>query len=1012
MFLVEMALQRRTLTMVLTFAMMFAGFQAFLGLGRLEDPEFTIKTAVVMTDYPGATAEEVEEELTERLEAAIQKLGEVDDVKSISRPGQSIIVVDLKDTTPQRQIPQVWDELRRKVADAGPGLPPGATSPRVLDDYGDVFGAFFAVTGDGYSLEELKNIVDDMRTELLTVPGVASVETWGAPIETVEVEMTRSKLAELGMTPAAIFQTLARETSVTSAGQVHTGELDLRVVLEGSPRSLDDLRALIVRGRSEGLVRLGDVAQVRYGILDRPGQIMFFDGQPAVGIGASTVEGGNVVDTGERVGAKLRELKPRLPLGVEVIPVSFQADTVDEAVNAFVVNLVEAIAIVVGLLLVFMGLRSGLLIGGVLLMTIVGSFVFMGMFDVSLQRISLGALIIALGMLVDNAIVVVEGMLVRIDRGVNPEQAARESVSETMWPLLGATIVAILAFAAISLSPDSAGEFLASLFQVIAISLLLSWVLAVTVTPLLGVLFLKPTRGMDSDPYGGAFFQSYRRWLGAMIRHRFLTIAIVGGLLVSSFVGFGFVKQNFFPDSSRPQFMVQIWRPEGGHIRDTSKDAEHVAEFARTLDGVTHAVSFAGSGALRFILTYEAELPNPNYAQVLVSVDDHNRIDDLQREIRAWSKEGLPGAELRTKRFVIGAGGGAKIEARYSGPDPRVLRELGEKAREVMLDAPELMDVRQDWRSRVPVLSVPLRSASARLAGVTREEIAQSLALSSSGITVGLHRRGEDLLPVRLQVADLGESTAVVGEATVWSSASGRALPVRQVVGEAALDLHEGLIRRRNRVRTLTVQAEPSRGVASAAFAAIRPRIEALELPPGYQLEWGGEYESSGEANGMLLANVPLFLALMFIIVVGLFDAIRTPVIVFSTLPLALIGVTVGLLVFDKPFGFVALLGFLSLSGMLIKNAIVLIEQININLAEGQPAFDAVVEAGVTRVRPVAMAAFTTVLGMIPLVSDVFFGALAVTIMGGLTFATVLTLLVVPVLYATAYRVKAPTPTK
>lgn len=755
-------------------------------------------------------------------------------------------------------------------------------------------------------------------------------------------------------------------------------------------------------------MRLGDVASVAYRTLERPGRVMVFDGHPAIGLGVSTVEGGNVVDTGRRVARRLEALTPRLPLGVEVSVISSQADTVDAAVGAFLVNLAEAVAIVVGLLLLFMGLRSGLLIGGGLLLTILGTFIFMSAFDIALQRISLGALVIALGMLVDNAIVVVEGMLVRIRRGEPAETAARASVRETMWPLLGATAVAILAFAAISLSPDSAGEFLASLFQVIAISLLLSWVLAVTVIPLAGVLALKPPREPGDDPYGGAFFSAYRRLLGGLIRFRFTTILAVGGLLALALVGFGFVKQSFFPDASRPQFMVEVWRPEGSPIADTAADAERLAAHARSLEGVEHTAVFAGSGALRFVLTYETEMPNPSYAQVLVSVDDHERIDALQAALRDWAREALPEDEVRTKRFVIGAGGGAKIEARFSGPDPVVLRQLGAEATAIMRASPELIDVRHDWRSRAPVISVPLSGAVARRSGVTREDVARSLALSTSGVTVGLHRRGEDLLPIRLRLPEEERSVEGLGEATVWASASGRALPARQVTGAPVMGFEAGLIRRRNRVRTLTVQAEPREGVASAAFAAVRPRIEAMALPDGYRLEWGGEHESSREANAMLLANVPMFLALMFIIVVGLFDALRTPIIVFATLPLALVGVTVGLLVFDEPFGFVALLGFLSLSGMLIKNAIVLIEQIQLHLADGLPAFDAVVEAGVTRVRPVAMAAFTTVLGMIPLVGDVFFGALAVTIMGGLTFATVLTLLVVPVLYATAFRVRAP----
>ncbi len=1013
MFLLETALRRRTLTVVLTAALALVGLQSFFKLGRLEDPDFTIKTALIITNYPGASAIEVEQELTDRLETAVQKLGELDDVRSISRPGQSILVVDLKDTTPQPSIPQVWDELRRKIADAQPSLPPGVQPPTIIDDYGDVFGAMFAVHGEGFDLPELQRIADDLQTELLAIEGVASVQTWGAPIETVEVVMTRSQLAELGVTPLDIFQTLEQRSRVVPSGRIKGDDRDLRVVVEGAPKDLSDIENLIVRGRgSETLARLGDVATVKYAQLDPPSQIMYFDGRPAIALGVSTVSGGNVVETGMRIADALVGLRGRLPLGVELAPVAFQARTVDEAVDAFLLNLIAAVAIVVALLLIFMGLRSGMIIGSVLLLTILGTFVFMAAFDISLQRISLGALVIALGMLVDNAIVVIEGMIVRLERGEAAEAAARVSVKETMWPLLGATIVAILAFAAISLSPDSAGEFLASLFQVIAISLLLSWVLAVTITPLLGVVFLRrspSSEGTTIDPYRGPFFGMYRRLLSRMIQYRWVTIAMVTGLLVSALAAFALVKQNFFPDSSRPQFLLEYWRPEGSRVEDTGRNLQRLSEYIRGLDGVTHTTSFAGSGALRFILTYEAELPNPSYGQILVAVEDHRKIDALRAQIEEWSKIHLPHAEPRTKRFVIGAGGGAKIEARFSGPDPAVLRALAQKAQKIMRDEPTAKDVRHDWREAVPVLVTPWRQASARRAGVSRADLAQALALSTSGVTVGIHRRGEDLLPIRLRLPKSErEGVNAVEDASVWSHLSGKALPVRQVLGQPEVSFENGIIRRRNRIRTLTVQAEPADGIASQTFAALKPKIEAIERPLGYRLEWGGEHEASNEANGMLLANVPMFLGLMFIIVVGLFNAIRTPIIVFATLPLSIIGVTAGLLAFDKPFGFVALLGFLSLSGMLIKNAIVLIEQININLAAGQPAFDAVIDAGVTRVRPVTMAAFTTVLGMIPLVSDVFFGALAVTVMGGLTFATLLTLLIVPVLYATFYRIRPP----
>ena len=1012
--LLNLAIERRTFMLVTTLAIAFVGIQSFFSLGQLEDPEFTIKTALVVTAYPGATPQEVEDEVTDHLEEAIQSLGDVDDVRSISRPGQSIIIVDLKDTTRQQRIPQVWDELRREVSDSLSGLPPGVIPPLVVDDFGDVYGVFYALHGDGYDLLELKKIAEDLKAELSRVEDVASVEIWGQPTEVVNLEMSLSQLVELDLDPLEVIDTIERQSRVVEPGRVHAGGRNIRLQVAGKPSSAKDLEGLILSGRTpDSLFRLGDISHITREQEDRPSSIMYFNGQPAIGIGVSTVSGGNVVDVGQRIKAVVQNAYGRLPLGVELGIVSMQSDSVSNAVDSFLINLLEAVVIVVGILLLFMGLRSGLLIGGVLILTILGTFIFMNIFGIPLQRISLGALVIALGMLVDNAIVVVEGILVRIQQGQPAESSARQSVEETMWPLLGATIVAILAFAAISLSPDTAGEFLASLFQVIAISLLLSWVLAITVTPLFGLLFLRAPNSKNNqepiDPYDNYFFHTYRYVLGGMIRFRWLTIVGIIALLFVAIAGFGHVKRNFFPDSSRPQFMVDYWRAEGSHINDTAKDIQKLEEYIRSLPGVTYAASFVGSGGLRFMLTYDVELPNPSYGQVVVGVDDYSQIEYLAKQIETWMSDALPEAEPYTKRFAIGPSVGAKIEARFSGPDAKVLRDLTAKAETIMRQEMLATNIRNDWRGRVPVLHTVMFDASARRAGISRTELSQSLALATeAGVVIGIHRVGRELLPIRIRLpAHERADSSAINNAQILSRFTGQTVPAGQVIGEPTVKIQDEIIRRRNRVRTMIAQCDPSEGVASALFAKLRPKIEAMEIPPGYKLEWGGEYESSSEANAMLLANIPLAFGMMVLIVVGLFNAIRTPIIIFLTVPLSIVGVTAGLLVFDQPFGFVAMLGFLSLSGMLIKNAIVLIEQININLNEGWDAYKAVVEAGVTRVRPVSMAAFTTVLGMIPLVSDVFFGALAVTIMGGLAFATVLTLLVVPVLYATIYGVKA-----
>jgi len=1012
MSIAETAIRYKTVTLVLTFALLAGGIVSFFGLGQLEDPEFTIFTALVRTPYDGASPREVELEVTDRIETAIQTMGQVEDVTSISRAGVSLIIVDLYTSTDQDKIPQAWDELRRKVGDIQSALPPGAGPSVVNDDWGDVYGALFAITGGGYDLATIETYAKFLRRELLLVDGVGAVELWGAQPEVINVEIPRDKMARLGLGPQQLFGTLSDQGAVVPDGNLHLEEQNVRVSVTGSFDSVDELGDLLVRGAgSDGVVRLADVASISRGYLDPPNDLLLYDGQPAIGIGISTIEGGNVVDTGRAVQQRLAEMESERPLGMALHPIYEQANMVTGAVNGFLVNLAEALIIVIGLLMVFMGLRSGLLIGAVLLLDILGTFIFMNVMEISLQRISLGALIIALGMLVDNAIVVTEGLQVRLQRGVQRVRAARESVGETMWPLLGATVVAILAFAAISVSDDASGEYLASLFRVVAASLLLSWVLAVTVVPLFGVMWLGvPSSSEEArDPYDRAFYRAYRRFLGAAVRRRWSTLGLMTILLLAAVVGFGLVEQSFFPDSAQPQFYIDYWRPEGTHITETAADIEEITGWLLEQDDVESVTGFIGRGGSRFMLTYAPEMPSSAYGQLLVTAGHAGQLDRLKERSSEHIAARYPDAEFQAHRFVFGPGGGAKVEARFKGEDPVVLRRLAAEARQLMRADPQAANVRDDWRQRVPVIRPRYAEAEARRAGVSRADLAGSIQMATSGSMAGVFREGDTLLPIIYRLPEAERSS--VGQlenVQVWSSASGRMVPVNQVVSTMAAEWEDPIIRRDNRRRTITVKCDPRVGVADPLFQRLRPQIEALELPPGYELEWGGEYESSTKANGMLMASVPLFLSLMVLIVVALFNTIRQPLIVFLTVPLAIIGVAAGLLVFGQPFGFVALLGFLSLTGMLIKNSVVLLDQIDINLAAGQAPLAALLDAGVSRVRPVSMAAFTTVLGMTPLVFDIFWRGMAVTIMSGLTFATLLTLVVVPVLYAVFYRVPSP----
>lgn len=1004
--LVSYALNNRSVTLVFIFLISIGGILSYERIGRLEDPEFTIKEAVIFTQYPGATAEEVELEITEPLETAVQQLKQLEEVRSISRAGLSIIFAEMQDSYDKDGLPQVWDELRRKVNAAAAELPPGSYAPNINDDFGDVYGVFFAITGDGYSQRELQKFTDDLRRELLMSEDVGRIDFWGFQQEVVYVEADRAKMAQLGIPPAAVFNTISQQNQVVEAGKVQVENEDVRIRVTGDYNAVKDIgEQLIKSGSKNHMIRVKDVADIERGYINPPQSLLRYNSKPAVGLGISTVSGGNVITMGEAVKLRLAELESRIPVGISIETIAFQSDTVEEAVNGFLLNLAEAVGIVVLLLVIFMGVKEGIIIGLVLLLTILATFICMFIFDINLQRISLGALIIALGMLVDNAIVVAEGVIIKRRKGMDVQSASIQTVKETQWPLLGATIIAILAFAAISVSKDVTGEFLGSLFQVIGLSLLFSWIFAVTVVPYFCVSFLSKNSATGKELYTNRFYTSYRWFLATCITYRWVTIIVILGMLATAFYGFGFVKQNFFPGSSRPQFTIDMTFPENTHIETTNQKLAEVENFVSGLDGVTGMSTFVGGGALRFILTYSPEMPNSGFGQILISVDDYRKIDELIPVVSNHLKEHYPSSATRVDGFRLGPGG-KTVEARFSGPDSNVLRELAEKTKQVMWHHNNTMTVRADWGERVKVATVEMAAMRSEGIGVSRSEIASSLATSFAGSVAGLYREGKDLLPIIVRLPEAQRSNIeTLGDVMVWSDGIGQFIPIDQVTNGNSTQWEDPVIRRLNRIRTITVACEQMKGTASRLFNELRPQVEAIKLPAGYKLEWGGEFESSTEANQKLMSKVPLAFALMFFISVMLFNTLRHPIIIFLGLPLALIGVAGGLLLFDMPFGFMSLLGFLSLSGMLMKNEIVLLDQINIDLAKGTKPLQAVIDSAVSRVRPVCLAAFTTVLGMVPLLRDPFFGAMAVTIMGGLTFATVLTLIVVPVLYCTMFGV-------
>ncbi len=1013
MSLTDFSLRNKTLIIVLTLVMLFAGIKAFNGLPRLEDPEFTIKDALVVTPYPGASAYEVEQEVSDELELAVQKMGQLKEIETRNTPGLSSMTVTIKPTVAGEQLPQVWDELRRKIGDAQGDLPPGAGPSLVVDDYGDVFGVYFTLYGDEYSYRELYDYAKVLRRELVLVPDVAKVQLSGVQNEVVYVEFDRERVSQLGIAMEAIATQIAAENVVVDAGRVTVGPELLIIRPDSLVKSSQDLGDILITGSDSAQVRLRDIAEIKRGYQDPSKEKLRFDGQRAVGIGISTLSGGNVVTMGQRVKERLAELEEQMPLGMQMGQIYMQSDAVTLAIDGFLISLLEAVLIVVVVLLLFMGMRSGLIIGFVLLVTICGTFIFMGPASVALERISLGALIIALGMLVDNAIVIVDGMLVRINGGEDPEEAARAVAKQTATPLLGATVVAILAFAAIGTSPDSTGEFCSSLFTVIGISLSLSWLTAMTITPLLCIWFIKPAARKageaEKDPYDSKFYSAYKGVLALAIKFRWLSVSVVLLLFTASLASFGNVDKTFFPASTTPKFRVDVYWPLGTSIDETERRAAEIEPRLQQLDGVTAVTSAIGKGPLRFVLTFTPEKEHSGYAQFLVDIEDYNTLSDRIAEAEAIVHELAPETIAFGRTFDLGPSPAGKIEARLVGPDPDVLRELEKEVLAIFKADPDTKGSRGDWYERVKVVRPRLSEEQADAHGITTHQVADAIREGFEGMPVGVYREAEEVMPVifrapaaeRLDVASLRQ-------VPIWSPAAKRYIPLANVVTQLDTEWEDQIVMRRDRKRTLTVVTDPTNDSALTVLARLRPKVEALNFPEGYEVEWGGEYESSQDAQGPLFATIPFFVGLMVLIVIALFNAIRQPLIIWLTVPLALIGVTAGLLLTGQPFGFMALLGFLSLSGMLIKNAIVLLDQMDLDVREGKPVYDAILDSGVSRLRPVAMAAATTILGLIPLFQDAFYISMAVTIVAGLAVATILTMVFVPVLYAIFFKAKPP----
>jgi multidrug efflux pump subunit AcrB len=902
------------------------------------------------------------------------------------------------------------------------------------------------MTGEGFTYAELKKVAELLKRELITVTDVKKIVFFGEQQEAIYVQISKTKIAALGITQEEIFKALQAKNLPADAGRIKIGSEYMPIYPSGVFKTEKDFGDLLISSQGGRLIYLKDIATIHRDYVDPPRNILRVNGQPAVGIAISTVLGGNVVNMGQAVEKRFFELLPQIPWGMDVVIVSNQAESVVKAINGFVINLIEAVVIVIIVLLFFMGLRAGLIIGFILTLTIAATFVVMGYFSITLERISLGALIIALGMLVDNAIVVVDGMKVRMEQGMDGLQASKEVVGQNSIPLLGATAVAVLAFASIGGMTNNTGEFCRALYYVILISLSLSWLTAVTSTPLIAKTFLKKgakekTGAKKADPYAGKLYQLYRSGLTAAIRFRWITIGAVAGLFVLSIVGFGYLDNLFFPPSTRPQFMVEIQFREGIHIRETEQKIIKIEEYLEKIDGVTDIAAAIGAGHPRFLVTYDVPIDvGTHYSVILVSVDDYEIINQVFQTVQSDLEGMFPDGTINVKKFNLGPGNGGKIQVRINGPDPVELRRMADETKAIITADPDSKAIRDEWGPKVKTIRPILAEDRARRAGIDRRMAAVALQANYTGTLTGVYREGIELIPIYTRSPAIERETVEdMADVPLISPITREKIPFLQVVDHLVTGNEDGRLSRYNRRPMIKVHADARQGLPSEVLDRVKPKIEQtlgvdvetylgksvnpdgkytagtipvkyddiipLKGKPGYFIAWSGEAEDSADAITQLAASIPVYFGMMILVVIFLFNAFRQPLIIWLTVPLAIIGVTAGLLIFKQPFGFMALLGVMSLSGMLIKNAIVLIDQIDMEIRTGKERFQAVVDSGVSRMMPVCMAALTTIMGMIPLLQDGFFVAMAVTIMFGLGFATVLTLVFVPVLYATFFKI-------
>lgn len=1035
------AFHNRNLIYFLVAVLLLGGAYSCYQMSKLEDPEIKVKLAMVVTTYPGASAHQVELEVTDVLEKNIRTMGNIDNIESYSYNDLSLIQVELLSTVPNADVEQCWDMLRRKVNDTRTSLPEGVSTPIVKDDFGNVYGMFYALTGDGLTDRELSDYAELIKREINELEGVDRIELYGRRSECINISLMQDRMANLGVKPAEVLATLNGQNKTTYTGYYDNGDNRIRVTVNDKFKTVEDIGKMLIQGHDNDQLRLRDIAQIEKGYEEPTRNEMFYDRERALGILIAASSGADIVKVGHAVESTLAQIKTdRLPAGVEYHKIFYQPERVGSSLGTFVINLIESVIIVVLILMIAMGFKSGVIIGISLVITVFGSFLFLYSAGGTMQRVSLAAFVLAMGMLVDNAIVIIDGILVDLKAGKNRMEAMTAIGRQTAMPLLGATLIAIIAFLPIYMSPDTAGVYTRDLFIVLAVSLLLSWVLALVHVPLMANRRLHPAtdddvESTDKRVYKGQIYAALRTALRFGLAHRWSFVFTMIGLLLLSVFGYRYMRQGFFPDMVYDQLYMEYKLPEGNNYTRVAHDLEEIETYLKSRKEITHVTTSVGGTPGRYNLVRSVANPSLSYGELIIDFTSPETLVENMDEIQTYLSEAYPDAYVKLKRYNL-MFKKYPIEAQFLGPDPAILHQLADSARTIMESTPEVCLITTDWESQIPVLTIEYDQPAARALGLSRNDVSLSLLTATSGIPIGSFYEGIHRNNIYLKCLDeKGQPIEDLGNAQVFSSLPSLngllneemmvklkagtlskedlvesvmgSTPLKQISKGVDIRWEDPVVPRYNGQRSQRVQCSPAPGIETEkARLAIAEKIEQIELPDGYSLIWQGEKIASNKSMKYLFKNFPLAIILMIAILIMLFKDYRKPAIIFCCIPMIFVGVVAVMLITGKVFNFVAIVGTLGLIGMLIKNGIVLMDEITLQINQGIEPITALIDSSQSRLRPVMMASLTTILGMIPLLADAMFGSLAAAIMGGLLFSTLITLLFIPILYALFFHIK------